>query len=888
MSSLASYTYANSGTSYYALKSESASNWSTYPAVSAVDLSGNAITNISSLQIDAQILTADASDLLLNGIPIATITNISNVADWAMFPAVANVAMNGFELSGAGAGSFTSLSVSGVPTIGSASQWATFGAVTDINVSGNAVNNAASVQVGGRTLTTQAGTASAPYLLINGSNVLSNWSSFTANSAVGMGMNDINNAKDITASGTILGGAMNTTTSITISSQVLTTDPTTLFLNGTPIASTIAPIVSNWANYPAVANVNLNGNSITSATDITLDASTGNKVILKPNANVSNDLEVGHDLQVQGNIGITSGGISQCNVVGSGVTNFFTAATTFGDITDLGYAEVKGANRPAGFSSFVVNGGVTFDGGTVHGFKCTTAGAGIFGLARFELTPLLIYIASAGPITLASITYTIISALLNVRVSAGTFVVIEHGNLGGYDGIYIQNTLNNSGDTRVIWTAGGTQYNTGVVQTSNLFTPQPIQFWSNVYNPSTGSVPNAPTNSFGQSINPIAYTDVNRANAILGNVDGWFNSKGVYDPSPNPVYSNFSTFSNTTLIGSFGGVVGNNGSTPYNFGSSSVHIGIQQISATYVGNPNPTILGDRMVAIGTISNWGGTGYADNIVIGTHSNGINLSGSDNIAIGTNAGTNVGSTCIAVGLNSGQNITTPNVGTISIGNEAGEQVVGDDGIYLGFQAGSRAIGGDHVCIGYNAGATSRAASVSIGLQSGIGAGQNCVSIGANAGYAPVARDNCIAINATGSQLTPAQSNSCYINPVRSVQSSNAYQNSLMTYNATTAEVGYATSAYSLEVVATSGTAIALTPTLRGKTYVLTGTTTQSFTTTALGANDVAFFVVVHNGNATGGGDINLSGMTGTNIIHEQKSTQNGGSVYLYWTGTALVGY
>jgi len=94
--------------------------------------------------------------------------------------------------------------------------------------------------------------------------------------------------------------------------------------------------------------------------------------------------------------------------------------------------------------------------------------------------------------------------------------------------------------------------------------------------------------------------------------------------------------------------------------------------------------------------------------------------------------------------------------------------------------------------------------------------------------------------------------------------------------------------IQVIASSATPIALTPTARGKTFILTGTTTQNFTTTGFGLLDEGFFVVVHNGNGSGGGDINLTGMTGTDIIHNRNALQNGGIVYLYWNGSGLVGY
>jgi len=94
--------------------------------------------------------------------------------------------------------------------------------------------------------------------------------------------------------------------------------------------------------------------------------------------------------------------------------------------------------------------------------------------------------------------------------------------------------------------------------------------------------------------------------------------------------------------------------------------------------------------------------------------------------------------------------------------------------------------------------------------------------------------------------------------------------------------------IQVIATSGTAIALSPAVRGKTIILTGVVIQPFTTAQLGLADAGFFVIVHNGNASGGGDINMTGMTGTAIIHNRTALQNGGDVYLYWNGTGLVGY
>jgi hypothetical protein len=93
---------------------------------------------------------------------------------------------------------------------------------------------------------------------------------------------------------------------------------------------------------------------------------------------------------------------------------------------------------------------------------------------------------------------------------------------------------------------------------------------------------------------------------------------------------------------------------------------------------------------------------------------------------------------------------------------------------------------------------------------------------------------------------------------------------------------------QVTATSATPIALNASVRGRTYILTGTTTQPFTTTGLTATDAGFCVIVHNGNGTGGGDINITGATGTTIVHNRSLIQNGQNLYLFWNGATLVGY
>ena len=98
MSLLASVNEAAPSEFYFADKdpTQNASQWANYPAVANINASGYGIFNLSEvllnngdirgvsyLQIDNQILTADPLDLLLNGVPIATINVLPNIEEWA-------------------------------------------------------------------------------------------------------------------------------------------------------------------------------------------------------------------------------------------------------------------------------------------------------------------------------------------------------------------------------------------------------------------------------------------------------------------------------------------------------------------------------------------------------------------------------------------------------------------------------------------------------------------------------------------------------------------------------------------------------------------------------------------------------------------------------------
>ena len=198
-------TYAGNAP-VFALVGQEAQFWSEFPAVQTVDMAGYGMTGLgnvvmnagstvsgmgnltmntgakisnlaelnladgdirgcSYLQIDAQILTADPTDLLLNGIPIATINQLPKIEEWANYDAINNIVLNGEGISGqpfgvtgskfygfsnnstltvSGAGATANLLFNGAAIGGTGtgpSQWAKYPAIQNVDFSGKEITN---------------------------------------------------------------------------------------------------------------------------------------------------------------------------------------------------------------------------------------------------------------------------------------------------------------------------------------------------------------------------------------------------------------------------------------------------------------------------------------------------------------------------------------------------------------------------------------------------------------------------------------------------------------------------------------------------------------------------------------------------------------------------
>jgi hypothetical protein len=130
-----------------------------------------------------------------------------------------------------------------------------------------------------------------------------------------------------------------------------------LYYNGQPVQYGAASNVSQWANYTAVNNVNMNTSSLLNVGNI------GASNLALSGSNITNGNTFTNSLGVGGTslislASITSGGDVTCRNL------------TVGDsITSLADVEIYGATALPGDSALYVAGGVQFDGGTIHGFS---------------------------------------------------------------------------------------------------------------------------------------------------------------------------------------------------------------------------------------------------------------------------------------------------------------------------------------------------------------------------------------------------------------------------------------------------------------------------------------------------------------------------------------
>lgn len=139
---------------------QNVADWALYPALAAVNIDGKTVSNVESLELDTSggvpvTLTSDASgNVLANGVRLTTPADVSGaVGQWSTFPAVSDVDMSQNDISGctgltlttvapgqavltsnAGGQLLVNGSVISTGVSGDVTQWATFPAVTAVDM----------------------------------------------------------------------------------------------------------------------------------------------------------------------------------------------------------------------------------------------------------------------------------------------------------------------------------------------------------------------------------------------------------------------------------------------------------------------------------------------------------------------------------------------------------------------------------------------------------------------------------------------------------------------------------------------------------------------------------------------------------------------------------
>jgi hypothetical protein len=725
------------------------SSWSLYPAVSFVDLSQNAISNCSRIEIDEQILTADASDLLLNGIPIATITSISNVADWALFPAISNVNVSNFALQNVSGLQLdgTAISTDGLFIYANGSngveRWAQFPATTLVNMSGSNIQNADQIDASGISCVdafintlyvyTPDNNSSAVVtsdnsgrtLLLNTIPILTSadisanvgtWANFPAVTNVDMSGFAISNTPSVSISG-------NT------QNVVLTASGTELLVDGQPVYTGSLPPsdVANWANYPAVANVNMSGFAIQSTTDLSLTSGGSIYLASTSNIKVQTKMETG-SIEMTGLLSQTFAG-SGCNFFGSAVqvgTNGVLPTDNFGS------ANIYGGNIPVGLSTLYVQGGTTLDGGgTVHGITIGTLPVAGINTQRIDVLPVGIEMTTPTFITMNGLGAANIAMGGAIAIAAGSYVTLEHGIGLGQNGIFLQNSGRGDG-CRVIFTGGGTLYNATQVQATEIVNPTGVQFWNGVFNPSGGAVIAPPV--YGRAVVDISTQNCFFASLTSGAIP-------TQNATSNSVY--IGQLAGMTLSGGNSSIVIGDNNRMFNQGREAIAIGVDSGAAN---------MGNNAIALG------------------YGCGVQSMGDNSIGIGTFAGSNsLGSNSVAIGANAGQ--LGIGVNSVVVGANAGSNATGSNSVAIGAGASRSGAGTYTTSVGYNACSNNLGSnSIAIGaLSANGGMGEFSTYIGTCFTTEGAVPTKTIVLNNTGTALNPTNSNAFYVGKLTQVASS-----------------------------------------------------------------------------------------------------------------------
>jgi len=271
-------TFTSAGNSYFLLKGDpqsDAAQWANFPAVASVNIDGFDINTVGSISVNKN----------------ATFQSTLTTQDLTVVSGAIKMTPNHVLETIGGDLFFDTELLAKANDIQQIADWSLYPALSTINMSGNILSNAQQIQT--VQLTNASGTfgSAGQYLTSDGTKIdwitpttptdnTSNWANFPAVSTVNMSGNNLSNAQKIqTAQLTNATGAFGT------AGQYLTSDGTTINWTTAPSPGN----VSTWAEYPASSNVSLPNRN--------LDILSANPGVSYPTASLNANVQIGNTTQ---------------------------------------------------------------------------------------------------------------------------------------------------------------------------------------------------------------------------------------------------------------------------------------------------------------------------------------------------------------------------------------------------------------------------------------------------------------------------------------------------------------------------------------------------------------------------------------------------------------
>ena len=325
MAALASNTLANPGFCFYAPAGESARNWYQFPALNGTVLLADAA--------GIQTLQAIGNDLFYNGELLAKAGDIQDIAAWADYPAINNVNMDGFSLL-----DVSGLTVNNGATMGSLLVSNGITSQANIITPTLQIAGAAIPSLGQITTTTLAASGQIQAGSVNSGSITGSSISGTSLATSG-GLDMINTAITRASSVGISNAGAAPYGALTSPDGVMLT------WNGQAVTTGAAGNVAQWANYPAVATVNMASNPINNAgtinaTGVTVGNGSSGLLVANRLTSLAGASDPGMSITAYQGLSVTAdaGNITTTAGAVSGSGNISTTAR--GVITDTAYGEV--------------------------------------------------------------------------------------------------------------------------------------------------------------------------------------------------------------------------------------------------------------------------------------------------------------------------------------------------------------------------------------------------------------------------------------------------------------------------------------------------------------------------------------------------------------------